>query len=120
MTHLITHGTYLVSVENRLDRKSGSCVAREIARLLLEGAREIVVDFVGVTAADADGIAALVDAGRRAARAGTTVTVACEDPDVRGTLELALVGRFVRLERTLTVAFAGVAVRRAVPVPVAA
>ena len=120
MSHFITSGTYLVSVGGELVGEPGASVGREVARLVDEGAREVVLDLGDVTFVDSTGIAAILEAGKRARRAGAVVTVVSDDENVRRVLDLVGLGRILALADTVTSAFAGVAERSSPAAPAAA
>ena len=120
MSHLITTGTYLVSVGGELVGEPGASVGLEVTRLVDEGVREVVLDLGDVTFVDSAAIAAIVEAGKRARRAGAVVTVVSDDPNVRRVLELVGVGRMLPLADTVTAAFAAVATRSQATAPAAA
>lgn len=120
MSHLITTGTYLVSVGGELVGDPGASVGLEVTRLVDEGAREVVLDLGDVTFVDSTAIAAILEAGKRARRAGGIVTVVSDDPNVRRVLELVGLGRMLPLADTVTAAFAAVATRASATAPAAA
>ena len=76
-----------------------------------EGAREVVIDLGDVTFVDSTAVAALLEAGKRARRAGAALTVVCDDENVRRVLDLVGVRRVLRLADTVTAAFAEVGAR---------
>ncbi len=119
-SHLITAGTYLVSAGGELVGDAGATVGGEVTRLVEEGAREVVLDLGDVTFVDSTAIAAIIDVGKRARRAGALVTVVCDDENVRRVLELVGLGRMVPLADTVTAAFAAVAARGSATAPAAA
>lgn len=109
-TYLIAERTFLVSVAGSLDERTAPLVAAEVGRLVDEGARELVLDLLDVTAVDPVGVDAVVAASWRASRLDANVTVVCDD-DVLGWSADAAVPRFPDVVSTVTEAFAGVAAR---------
>lgn len=111
MSHLITEGTYLVSVGGELVGEPATAIGREVERLVEDRAREVVVDLGDATFVDASAVAALVEAGKRARRANAVVTVVCDDDHVRRVLDLVGMRRVLAIEDSVTSAFAAVAAR---------
>ncbi len=104
-SHLITTGTFLVSVGGELVGEPGAAVGLEVERLVDEGAREVVLDLGDVTFVDSTALGTLVGAARRL-RAGRWLAIACGDPHVVRTLELTGIDRVVRVFPTVAAAFA--------------
>ena len=108
-TYLIAERTFLVSVVGPLDERTAPLAAAELGRLVDEGARELVVDLLDVTALAPVGVDALVAVASRASRLDANVTVVC-DEDVLDWFDAAA-PRFPAVVSTVTDAFAGVAAR---------
>lgn len=64
---------------------------------LADGLRELILDLSGVTFIDSSGLAAVVEASRRAARSGVEFGVAPGDGRVRQVLAITQIDRRLRI-----------------------
>jgi anti-anti-sigma regulatory factor len=110
-TYLITGGTYLVSSSDGLAEPSAQRLAALLGRLVDEDAREIVLELRNVRRIDPSTIENLVEAGRKASRAGAVATVACGDERVVRLLRRLGPDGSLEVEPTVPDAFAQVARR---------
>lgn len=106
VTTSTAHGLPVVAVQGEVDISSVKAFSDAVAGRLDDGARSLVVDFLGVTFLDSSGLSALVRAHRGCEGAGGVLAVVMDDPKLLGLLTMTGLDRLIRTFPTVDAAVA--------------
>jgi anti-sigma B factor antagonist len=85
----------VLDVSGRLGVEAGRAFGATVSNVLLDGRRQLVVNLLGVSAMDASGLGALVDALKQARAVGGDIKLVVRSPIIRDLLNRTqLVGLF--------------------------
>lgn len=106
-TELRSEGGMVVKLAGRLDLLSASEVKQQLARIIAEGQRRIVVDLDGVTFVDSSGLGALISGLKAARQAGGDLRIARPPEQARVILDLTTLSRVLKPYASVEEAFTG-------------
>ena len=97
-------GSYVVTVGGDADPSAVPTLSRELARLVDDGAREIVVDLLDVPFIDSTVLGVLLRMSRRLRADGGEFVLVSDDPRVLRAFEITGLAAQFRFEKTLAAA----------------
>jgi anti-sigma B factor antagonist len=86
-----------VAVTGEIDLATAPQLREAVETAFSFGAPEVLVDLAGTTFMDSSGLHVLIDAARRAAEQGRTLTIDCPPGNVRRVIDLAGVAELLPL-----------------------
>ena len=98
--------SYVVALAGELDIGTSERFREELDNLLNGGARQLVVDLLGLTFLGSVGLGLLTGAAKRARARGGDCVVVSDDPRVLRVFEITGLDRSFRIERSLMEAVA--------------
>jgi anti-sigma B factor antagonist len=107
--------SFVVSLAGELDIGTSDRFEQELDMLLDDGARQLVVDLLGITFLGSVGLGLLTQAAKRTRELGGECIVVSDDPRILRVFEITGLDRVFRIERSLMEAVAQLAAP-AVPV----
>jgi anti-anti-sigma factor len=93
---------YVCTLSGELDASTVDAARAAFERIEADGARQVVVDLLGVTFFDSVGIGILMAAARRLRSGDGELRLVVDDPRVVRMLEITGIARQFRLDRTLS------------------
>jgi anti-anti-sigma factor len=92
---------YVVTVSGELDVATVPGLGEEFARVLNDGAQEVVVDLLGVPFVDSVALGLLVETSRRMAARGGAFRIVCDDRRIVRIIEVTGLDRVLLCHSTL-------------------
>ncbi|HEX6700589.1 MAG TPA: STAS domain-containing protein [Gaiellaceae bacterium] len=92
---------FVVSVSGELDLSTVEPLEQELAAVMEQGGRRVIVDLTGVTFIDSVSLGALVGNAKRLRTNGGTCVLVADDPRILRIFEITGLGRVFGIERSL-------------------
>jgi anti-anti-sigma factor len=92
---------HVVTVSGELDVATVPGLGDEFARMLNDGAQEVVVDLLGVPFVDSVALGLLAETSRRMAARGGVFRIVCDDRRIVRIIEITGLDRVLRCHSTL-------------------
>jgi anti-sigma B factor antagonist len=92
---------FVVSVSGELDLSTVEPLEQELAAVMEQGGRRVIVDLTGVTFIDSVSLGALVFNAKRLRTNGGTCVIVADDPRILRIFEITGLGRVFGIERSL-------------------
>ena len=97
----IGEDTYVVAVSGELDVHAAGAVEDELAQVIDNGARGVIVDMMGTSFVDSAGLGVLLTAARTTRYGGGTFVIAADDARILRVLQITGLDRTMHVERSL-------------------